>query len=547
MIYYGYSYATATASASATARASGSATSTASASATATSTSQISQLDADNIAFNNANNIAKETALYEASFNANNEAYNNALEDLNNNLLPNQNKYSVALLFSESIYNNGVTDVINLINQEFPNSIINYEKYVVNGTIRQTEDALNDFVSKYPYGQRACVSALTSILNSCSVYIFNNNLNILSLSISSASLTTQKLYNTITYGYYLDKSVMSSFFIIKDYGIQNIVIFLEKTTTNSIYFQNYCDVIIKQNNLLDKLPLIKYDFIPTDTNPVNIPQNSCVYVLVDTSSVSNIYLNKIKNSFINNTTSYLFFSNINYEIKDIFGIIPAIISLNRPTNYTSTSTKVYNSFTNRNINYNPAYALYDILYSLTNLANNNIVISKDSYVNTNAFQDIPEAYSNSLVLNENINGFEYGAYDTVLIKNSLLNTDNLNELYNKYKSDGSVSRTSDSQSIFKSVGIVPFFSSKILYADASLIKIYQENTLKYVKFDSNSTIDDNGNNIVVSNIQYPSFITNYDSESGLFNYLEKVYIDSIFTNPEVNITMSKEAIIRYIK
>jgi hypothetical protein len=340
---------------------------------------------------------------------------------------------------------------------------------------------------------------------------------------------------------------MSSFFIIKDYAIQNIVIFLEKTTTNIIYFQNYRDVIIQQNNLLDKLPLIVYDFVPTDINPVYIPPNSCVYVLVDTSSVSNIYINKIKNSFINNTTSYIFFSNINYEIKDIFGNIPAIISLSRCMNYTSTSTKVYNSFTNKNIFYNPCYALYDILYKLTFLSDNNYAITKDNFANTNAFQDIPEAYSNSLVLDININGFQYGAYDTVLIKNSLLNTDNLNELYNKYKSDGSVSRTSDSQSIFKSIGIVPFFSSKILYADASLIKIYQENALKYVKFDSNSTIDDNKNNIVVSNIQYPSFITNYDSESGLFNYLKKVYIDSIFSNPQVNMTMSKEAIVRYIE
>lgn len=525
-------FASANATASATATASGSATST----YTATATSEISQLD--------ATIIAESNALSEASLIAKNQAYYNALSEINNNLQPSINKYIVAIIINISADTLGFSDVLNLINNENPNSQIIYEKYIVDGTLEKTDIALNNFITKYPSGQRTIVSALTSILNECYLFLQKNNLNILLLSASSSSLTTQKLLNTITYGYYIDKIIISSFYIIKDYNSKNIVVFFENASTNIIFFTSYYDTIINQNNLLDKLPLIKYDLNPNDLNSVYIPPNSCVFVLSDTKSITNIYLNKIKNSLKNNTTSYLFLSNINYEIKDVFENIPAIIPIPRPTNYTSTSTKVYNCFTDKKNYYYSSYAFYDILNKIITLSDNQLELSKKNFLEINVSL---EAYSNSLVYDATINGYNYGAYDVLLVKNSLLNKDNLNELFDKYKSDGSTSRTPDSQSILKSVGIVPFFSSRVLYADASLIKIYQNDILKYVKFDSNNIIDEEKNNIVVSNIQYPSFIVNFDSDTKLLNYLEKVYTDESFTNPEVNITMSKSAIVRYIK
>ena len=153
------------------------------------------------------------------------------------------------------------------------------------------------------------------------MFFEKNNLDIFSLSVSSSSLTTQKLKNVFTYGYYLSKAVSTSFLIIKDYAVKNIVILFEKTSVNKIFLTSYYDTIIKQNSMLDNLPVITYELNTENLEPVYIPPNSCVYVLADTNSISTTYLEQIKNSFINNTTSYLFFSVLNLNIKDIFDCI----------------------------------------------------------------------------------------------------------------------------------------------------------------------------------------------------------------------------------
>jgi hypothetical protein len=124
-------------------------------------------------------------------------------------------------------------------------------------------------------------------------------------------------------------------------------------------------------------------------------------------------------------------------------------------------------------------------------------------------------------------------------KNCILNTQELLSLYDKYNSmDATIYRLKDSQSVFLVAGIVPFFTSKIYYETANLIKIYNNETLTYLKFDPNNTKDDKNNSIAVSQSVPPLFIVSYDS-SGLFSYLQKIYDNSARTNPEVNSTMSK--------
>lgn len=540
--YKGYSQASATASITATATASGSATSTTSATATSYTTSTISQENADMLANENALTIANQKALLTANIEAKTNAYNNALEKVKNELFPTENYY-IAILFNADNFNNGLDDVINLIKSEFPSANVIYEVYIVDGTIQQTEDALQNFVTKYPSGQRATISGFTSVLNATALYFKKNNLDIFSLSVNSTSLTTQKLDNVFTYAYYLTKSVTSSFLIIKDYAVKNIVIFFDKNSVNKIFLTSYYDTIIKQNSLLENLPVITYELNPENVDPVNIPPNSCVYVLADTIDVSTIYLNKIKNSFINNTSSYLYFTNLNNDIKDIFDNIPAMVAVLRPNNFTSTTIKVYNSFKNKKTYFYGAYAFYDILYTLNYMQLNAISITKNDYLSANPFGTTLQAYSNALGFNSSINGFDFGSYDIVFVKDVLISNDV--DLYDKYNAGG-VMRLTDSQSIFKSIGLVPFFSSKIYYVENDYYKIYENETLKYAKFDANETNSNDDTIIMIAELQECKFIVSFDSETGLLSNLVKLYDDKEKTNLQVNLTMSKYPVLKYI-
>ena len=538
--YEGFSQASATASVTANATASGSATSSATATATATST--ISQENADLLAYETALTIANQKALSNSNVKAETTAYNNALEEVKNQLFPNENFY-IAILFNEDNFYNGLDDVINLIKSEFPTANVIYEVYFVNGTIRQTEDALQNFVTKYPSGQRATISGFTSVLDATSLYFKRNNLDIFSLSVNSTSLTTQNLDNVFTYAYYLNNSVSCSFLVIKDYAVKNIVILFERSSVNVIFLTSYYETIIQQNSILDNLPVITYELNTENLEPLYIPPNSCVYVLADTVSASTTYLDQIKNSFINNTNSYLFFTNLNNNIKDIFHNIPAMVSILRPMNFTSTTIKVYNNFKNKKTYFFGAYAFYDILYTLNYMQINSIPITKNNYLSANPFQTTLQAYSNALGFNSSINGFDFGYYDLIFIKDILINNDI--DLYDTYNLGG-IMRLTDSQSIFKSVGLVPFFASKIAYLKNNYYKIYENGVLKYVKFDANETNSDDDSIIMIANLQECKFIVSFNSETGLLNKLIKLYDDEEKTNPEVNITMSKYPILKYI-
>ena len=540
--YKGYSQASATATATATATASGSATSSGSATVIASATSTLSQENANKIAYETAITIANKDALASANYNAKTNAYNNALEEVKKQLFPSENYY-IAILFNEGNFYNGLDDVINLIKSGFSTAKVIYEVYFVDGTIKQTEDALDKFVTKYPSGQRATISGFTSVLNATALYFKRNNLNIFSLSVNSTSLTTQKLDNVFTYAYYLSKSVTCSFFIIKDYAVKNIVIFFEKTSVNRIFLTSYYDTIITQNSMLDNLPIITYELNAENLEPRYIPPNSCVYVLADTNSTSTTYLEQIKNSFINNTTSYLFFTNLNNDIRDIFDNIPAMVSVLRPNNFTSTSQKVYNNFKNKKTYFFGAYAFYDILYTLNYMQLNAIPITKKDYLSIDPFDATLQAYSNALVFNSSINGFDFGSYDIIFTKDVLIKNDI--DLYDKYNAGG-IMRLTDSQSIFKTVGIIPFFSSKIFYVENNYYKFYENEVLKYLKFDFSETNSDDNSFIMITEIQECNFIVNFDSETGLLNKLVKIYDDKEKTSPQVNITMSKYPVFKYI-
>jgi len=507
--YYGTATATSSASASATA------------SASASATSNISQEEADILALELAKKSSQQIAL------------TNATQELTSITL------YVALIFQQASYDTGLSETLLLIQSEFPNSKVVYEKYVTDLSVEQTENALKQFVQKYPTGNRVTVSELSGVLNVILNYLEKNNIDIFSLSLNATSVEFKLRKNLFTYGYFLNTIVTSSFLIIEDYGVKNIVILIDNQGKNLVFFNSLLTEIKIQNKLLNNLPLTVFD-LSNVNEKITIPQNSFVYLLAETPQITNIYLNTILDAFYNNTTSCLFLTTVNNDIKDIFNDIPAFVYTLCPVNYTITSNNVYENLQNKNFYTYLIYPFYDILYTLEFMSENGITVTNEKYISVSPFQSIPQAYSNSLQLNGSINGFDYGAYNITFTKNILLNTPELLFLYDKYNFDeGRIYKLPDSQSVFKITGIVPFFSSNLYYINENLIKIYENNILKYVKFDSDATKDDSKNIIAVSEIQEPKFIINYDKDIGLFNSLKKIYTDSNRTNPAVNPRMSK--------
>jgi hypothetical protein len=453
------------------------------------------------------------------------------------------NTYYIALLYNQDQYDHGITDVINLIISQFPSANIVYKTYIVDGTIPSTNNALINFINLYPTGHRVTISSFTSVLNQCSLFFTQNKLDILSLSTHSTSSTNYSLSNVLTYGYYNIQSIVSSFYLIKEYAVENIIILLELGSSNIIFLQDFVNLIYEQNSLLDSLPITTFEI----TEPsYNIPTHSVVFILADTSTITSKSQEIL--SSIGDTGSYIYMTDYNYDIGDIFNDIPALVAISRPTNYTTTTSTVYDNLSViAKERYTPdIYPLYDILYTLIFMSKNNLAITKQQYINSNPFQDdAPQAFSNSLVFDTSKNGFNYGLYYLLFTKNCLFTTYELN-LYNQNNVSSDLPKLSASQSIFRSIGITPFFPSNIYYINANLIFVYNNsNTLTYIKYDGNLTAIGNNLSIADSENQPCKFIYNRNDD-GFFTYLDLLYDDISKTPPEVNITMSKTHINKYI-
>lgn len=133
-----------------------------------------------------------------------------------------------------------------------------------------------------------------------------------------------------------------------------------------------------------------------------------------------------------------------------------------------------------------------------------------------------------------INGSPYGLYDLIFTADSIV--ESYKKLFNLYN-NGGISSLPQSQSIFRSMGIAPFFSSKIFICLQNFIMIYNERKkLILVRFENNTTFY-KGNQIIVAETLPCNFIVQY-AEDGFFTYLQAIH--SIYeTLSRVNPTMSK--------
>lgn len=449
---------------------------------------------------------------------------------------PIQNIY-VGLLFNENIYQNGIDDVINLINIRFPNNTLIIEKYITDGTIETITTSLDNFFTLYSEGSRILISTTTFTLNEINTYLVENNLDIPSFSLSSTSPIVKTFNNVLTYAPFDQISVMNNFMILTEYNLKFIKILYEPESINEIFFKTYIELVIKQAGLLNISVSIEN---LTGNKIYSINNDTLVIILSSTESLKTKYIdNKFFDSFPINSCISL--TDLNDDCGDIFGDIPSFVIFPFVIDYTTTTQLIYDEITNKENIFYGVYTFFDILVTLLLFSTTESELTIPNYLSINPFIEFPSTYGYGLFDIE-INGSRFGSYEIVFTKDVVIDNNKL--LYERYN-NGGIGRLPESQSIFKSMGIVPFFTTLIFNCNQDYFKFYScDGKLALIRFDKSITRY-NGSFIIVSENLPCQFSVSFTPD-GFFSSLTN--LPSLNeSNPTVNPTMSKKTIIKYIK
>ena len=435
----------------------------------------------------------------------------------------------VGLFFLEGTYARGIKSTIDYFNSIDPSNTVVISKYNVTGDPTLTSNLLTDFLATFPPGSPAAtISQKTSVISVLSTDLQNLGLDIPCFSISATATLMKTLPNSLTYAPFDQYSVMNNYMIYKEYQMKHLKILYQPNSSDEAFFSSYIELMQTQGTLLNIS--VEVDTIVLNKTTYNLQQDTAIVLLFsDYSLINSTFFSQIP------TGCYISMTDINNNVPDIFGTIPAFVILPFPVDYTSTSQNVYDSLTNTtNFIYN-IYGFFDILYTIDFFTTNpSLPFTLQNYVDVNAFTTIPSAFGYSS-WNLDINGSDYGLYDIIFTKDSVIGSDTT--LFNTYN-DGGIARLPQSQSIFMSMGIAPFFSSKIFICRQNYIKIYNQNkALIVVRFEKNTT-EYNNQQIIVAETLPCNFSISY-GEDGFFTALQPIF--SICNKKlVVNATMSKQ-------
>lgn len=448
----------------------------------------------------------------------------------------------IALIFDLSIYLRGIDDIINLINKQFPKNTLVYEKYIVKNDPIIIQSVLNDFIIKYPQGDRVTISSTTLVLQECSKFFDNLKLNIPSFSIGATSSIIKTLSNVLTYAYFDKYEAMCLYLIFKEYQMKNIKILYQENSSNNLDIHSLINELRVQGGFLGID--VEIDTLIIGKSDYNIKPKTNIVLLGDTD-----YINQIVNKdFLNRIPpeSYVSLSGINEDIKDIFGDIPAFVMIPYSIVYNSSTQFVYQNITDKFTYYFGVYPLYDILYTLNFFTGVQLELTIKNYLSVNPYTNtLPAWVYSSSSFNLQINGLEFAEYNAIYTKDVLVGPDR--DIFLKWNNGGTLN-TASSFSVFRLIGIVPFYTTKIYYDYLDYFEIYDEcGKLVLTRFYTNDTIYPYSyQNKKFNTGQFidNKFIVSYN-QLGYFSYL--VVINDLFKpNPQVNLTMSKSPIIQYI-
>ena len=440
----------------------------------------------------------------------------------------------IAIIINENEYLQGINDIINL----FVNDNIVIEKYTydINSIENETKtikDSCNSFITKYPSGKRVTISTTTAALKIISQYFVKDNEDIINFSLSATSTEVKTFKNVLTYAPFNQYSVMSNFMIMVDFSIKHIKILYSANTSDDDFYQDYIKLMTHQANLLNYPITVETLEV---SKKYKFEDKTAVILLCRTENLVTNYVDRnFINSFKDASECYISLTDINLDCTDIFEDIPAFVLLPTPLNYTDTSNYVYEKISNKSSHSYIVYPFYDILFTLNFYSDLTMPFNLNNYISLNPFTSVNAAWSNSLSFNTKLNGSKYGTFDALFTKNILIGKDI--DLFNKYNS--SASSLPDSNSLFLTVGITPFFNTQVYYCNENYYKIYKNNELILVRFDKNITKYEDLD-INVSEIINNIFLLKY-TEDGYFSEIKRINL--LYSNlPMVNSTMSKNPI-----
>ncbi len=361
-------------------------------------------------------------------------------------------------------------NIIDIINKQFPNNLLTIKQYLTDFSIENLLHIFQDFIKNFPSGRRISIITSTAGLKISSEFF--TPFGISSIGVGATSPLVKTFTNVLTYAPNDKYSVMSQFLIYKDYQMEQIKILYQPNSNFDIFFGTYRDLVIKQADLLGIN--VEIEFFEKDKYDYNIKPKSLIIILAITATLSSLY---ITNDFLNNIPPecYMTLTDVNTDIKDIFGNIPTMILSPYPIDYTESTAFVYSNLTNKSYNIYSSYVLYDILYTLVFFTGIDLPLTIDNILKINPFQAgvSPAFIAAQSNFNPEINGYDYGLYQTVFTNNSLIKDNN--EIFIKYNQGGTLSLT-DSNSVFKTLGIVPFLIL-IFFMEMKIIIKYMMNVV----------------------------------------------------------------------
>ena len=441
----------------------------------------------------------------------------------------------VGLFMYAEDFTRGILDVINLINTQFPNNTLIITQYIVTGDASVIDTQIDLFLSQSS-GDRVTISTNTSVITEITTYLSNLEISIPNFSLSATSISVKNLSNALTYAYYDQYSVMSNFMIFKDFDMKYVKVLYDANTTDDLFFQSYIQLLETQASLLN-IP-ISVEILQVN-GKYKIHKKSAIVLLCRTENLTSKYVTK---EFLNSIPEQCYFSltDVNDDCGDIFGDCVAFVVNPTALNFTDVSHQVFSSVSNPSLVAYTIYPLYDILFTLNFYTSTSIALNLTNYVNVNPFTTQNAAWSNALSFNVQINGSNSGVYDCIFTKNVLVNK--YEKLFKKYNSLEFI--LPQSWSLFRTVGIAPFFRTQTYYCQQNFYKIYKNCKLKMVRFDKNST-DYKDLVVNTSEIVENKFLLDYNIDR-FFTKLIKI------TNPKdgkmiVNQTMSKKPIKLFIE
>jgi len=446
----------------------------------------------------------------------------------------------VGLFFESTFYSNSsLNDIIQLINNQFPNNYLIFD-YNIYNDINELNGYLESFVHKYPSDRsKITISNLSIALRYISDYFDSLQLNIPNFSLDATASYITSLKNVYSMAYLDQYSAMSQFLLFNDYQCkQMVVLYDDQNILYKDFIDSYLNFINIQANLLN-IP-IHYHVLNESYEILPFTQ---IIILCDNQSLQNVYIN---DDFFTKIPCHCFITltDLNDNIMDIFRNIPAFPLIPTNLNYTITSQMVYEAVQNKNNYTYGIYAFYDICFILNYLTTNFLTesVTLSLFISVNAFSclNILPSWINGLIFNLSNNTFNFGTYNCVFTKNVLFPTLQQNVLYEK-NNKGGFKSLPESKSLFKKIGIIPWFATKILYDNCSLYHVFKHKKLYIIRFSCNITnIKDEYYNIEGS--YSLSFILNYNQD-GYFIVLKKIYD---CRNPKINSTMSKSVIQKFL-